>query len=229
MSPSTDPPTQIGQGHLQVLKTCRLPPQYLEPWPTVQETSESDSATLRCRLGGPCPTLPLYLQSLVRTSRSRDHSKNPLGAPLGHHWEDPPPPSLTSERWSLHWSRTIISISWININVNQLGCVFKWNRAYYLKNIFFNNKKDFDIFKNNIVYFYKENNMTKQQTHVHLIFQCLKLLFFIIHAHFNLFWVYSSIMQFLIKKNSFDIVVGGIFTTFGCWPLTFEVIGQRWN
>lgn len=58
--------------------------------------------------------------------------------------------------------------------------------------------------------------MTKQQTHVHLIFQCLKLLFFIIHAHFNLFWVYSSIMQFLIKKNSFDIVVGGIFTTFGC-------------
>lgn len=105
--------------------------------------------------------------------------QNPLGAPLGHHWEDPPPPSLTSERWSLHWSRTMISISLININVNQLGCVFKWNRAYYFKNIFFNNKKDFDIFKNNIVYFYKENNMTKQQTHVHLIFQCLKLFFFL--------------------------------------------------
>lgn len=70
------------------------------------------------------------------------------------------------------------------------------------------------------MYFYKENNMTKQQTHVHLIFQCLKLYFFIIHAHFNLFWVYSSIMQFLIKKISFDKIClyssRGIFTTFGC-------------
>lgn len=75
------------------------------------------------------------------------------------------------------------------------------------------------------MYFYKENNMTKQQTHVHLIFQCLKLYFFIIHAHFNLFWVYSSIMQFLIKKISFDKIClynsRGDF--YNIWVLTFDL------